>query len=453
MSFEEAILSVPMPSPTAEEGGRFWRMEDPVLNESRVLQRGGMWEHQRTWWNMPNFIKVLVGGYGAGKTNILCKRAISLALTNAPCPVALVSPTFPIARQTTILTLTDMLEGKRSLLGRAFRWTYNKSTHQFTIRYNGRKALIIIYSGDKPLSLRGPNLAAAGIDEPFIQDYEVFKQMIARVRHPEAVHKEICITGTPEQLNWGYDLCVGEDREKHDVAFVQASTRKNLALDPVYVARLGGAYAGKEADAYIDGAFRNLSAGAVYYAFDLIGNVQKIKAPEYATWGAGMDFNVNPMAFTVFWRANDHIHFVKDYELPNSDTEDACIKLTEDFPQVRTIYPDPSGKSRHTNAPGGQSDFSYIRRAGYDIEAPPDVYPRRDRFNAANGKLKNRDGKVTCTIDPDCKKLIKYLGLHTYELANKQEHMTHLLDAFSYPIVRQFPVIRNTLSMTKISGV
>lgn len=451
-----AAVERPISNEDGEIGG-FWRKLPPEFYDTGEQAIGGLFEHQLDWWNLPNFVRILVGGYGAGKTFVGSKRIISLALANAPCSVATVSPTFPVARQTVIATIAALLHGKESLFGQNFWWKYNASLHEFRIRFHGRHAHIICYSGDKPMSLRGPNLAAAYVDEPFIQDVEVFKQMIARVRHPAATHREICMTGTPEQLNWGYDLCVGDARDRHDVGYLQASTASNLALDDDYVPRLEGAFADKEAAAYIGGKFVHLGSGLVYYPFEKSEHVQDLEMPEGADLGVGMDFNVDPMAAAVFWRAGSHIHYIDEIELPNADTEYMCSILNEkynvDRQQLFEVYPDATGSARKTAAPGGKSDFWYIRRSGLSICARHSNPKRRDRYNAVNGKLKPVQGKPSITISPKCRKLRAYLSTYAYNLMKKQVGMTHLLDAFSYPIAYLFPVDRDQVKQRKLIGV
>jgi hypothetical protein len=335
--FDAFANVVDRPVSLSKDRDEFWRREEPIIQEqpdgTRQVLRGGMFSGQRQWWELPNFIKMMVGGYGAGKTSLGGKRAISLAFQNAPAPVAFVSPTYPLARRTVIPTIEALLAGKRAIFGNQFWYRFNKSTHEFKLRFRGRNGLIYIHSGEDPLSLRGPNLAAALVDEPFIQDRAVFEQMIARVRHPDAVHKEIGLLGTPEQLNWGYDLALGEDRDKHDVGVVTVSSRANLALDTKYVQRLEGALSEKAVQAYVDGRFIQLSTGLVYYGFKGIGseNVIDLPIPPGAEIGCGMDFNVNPFAFVVFWRAGSHMHYMFDYELENADTEYACSVLKEHF--------------------------------------------------------------------------------------------------------------------------
>lgn len=470
--YEDAMSPVQRMPMFSATGGDFWRKKEPVIREGKIVT-GGMFPAQRTWWDMTNFIKVLVAGYGAGKTNIGCKWIISMALACAPVPVVTVSPTFPVARRTVIHTIMELLAGKQSIYGaQGLWWKYHKTEHEFKIRRNGRTATIWCYSGEDPESLRGPNVGPVLIDEPFIQDEEVFKQMIARVRHPDAPYKQIGMTGTPEQLNWGYQLCVGKYRHQHDVNMVQASTRSNLALDSGYVKRLEGAYTGKAATAFVDGGFVNLAAGIVYYGFDPMpgGNVRDLPIPENAELGVGMDFNVNPFAFVIFWKAGSHMHVFEEFELPNADTEYACSVISDRFSRepydasgqggritkqiLRIIYPDATGNARKTSAPGGKTDFTYIRNAGFDIDAPHDNPKVKDRENAVNGKFAPRVGAPTLTISPSCTRLIEALSLYSHEQRNEkaQKAMSHIIDALGYPVNRLFPVDKDTLEIVKYTG-
>lgn len=443
---------------------KFWREEPPVFNELGKMIKGGMFPHQQAWWNLPNFFKVLVGGYGSGKTLIESKRALALAIQNAPVPIGTVSPSFPVARKTIIETIYSLCVGKQTIFGKdVFRFQYNKTFHEFVIYFHGRTARIYCMSGDDPDSLRGPNLGAAVIDEPFIQPQAVFDQMVARVRHPDSVMSEICLGGTPEQMNWGWDLCVGDLKQTNDVGLVQASTRLNLALDPSYVRRLEGVLTTKAAQAYIEGSFVNLSEGLMYYGFQGMGsaNVREFEnIPDGAELGAGMDFNVDPMTSGIFWKLGNHMHFFDEIELPNADTEYMCSTLVERYckPDAKVklynIYPDQTGNNRSTKSPGGKSDFWYIRAAGFNVCAPSQNPPVKDRYNAVNGKFSPKQGAPTLTVSSKCKKFIKYLSIVSHEGKNTeaQKPMIHLLDACSYPVYYLFPVSKETVTMHKLSG-
>ena len=454
-SFDNLIASVHHePTNRGRVITEFWNKEDPLIVEGQVI-RGGMFPHQRQWWELPNFIKALIAGYGGGKTYSGAKRVISGCLHNSPAPSAVVSPTFSMARMTTIAAIMDLCQGKESIYGKDFWWKYNAQYHEFTIRFRGREGKILIYSGDRPHSLRGPNLGQAWIDEPFIQEMEVFLQMMARVRHPAARVHEILLSGTPEQLNWGYDVCVGDLKYRYDIGVVTASTRSNLALPADYVGRLEQALSEKAAKAYVEGQFINLNEGMVYYAFDRDKNIRDLQEPPGAELGAGIDFNVNPMGCAVFWRRGDHMHFFDEIELENADTEYMASILTEKYKsRLRNVFPDSTGAARKTAAPGGKSDHTQLRDAGFIIHARHENPKRRDRYNAVNGKLKSRTGDVTLTVSPHCKKLIKYLTMHSFEDMNTdfQKKMTHLLDAFSYPVAYLYPVDKETLSVHRLTG-
>lgn len=448
------------------EPARLWRLEPPVLKDGpgSPIVRGGFWPTQRKWWELPNFVKLFVGGYGSGKTMVGCKRAISLALINGggtpeqAVPVAICSPTFTMARETTIVTTNELLEGKKRLYGSAaFDWKYNKTEHVWYFRHLGRYARLIQLTGEDPERLKGPNLGGVLMDEPFIQAKQVFVELHARVRHPRARRLEICGTGTPEQLNWGYDLVQGGDDEFRgiDLGVVFASSRENQALPPDYVKRLEGVLSERAAKAYIEGRFVSLSKGLVYYAFDHAEHVVPLPIPDGAELGCGLDFNVNPMAAVVFWRAGPHVHVFEEIELPNADTEYLCQELHArgHFARgLRNVYPDASGNARHTSAPGGKSDFHYIREAGFVVNAPQANPPRRDRYNAVNGRFKPKDGKVHLTISPSCRKLIKYLSQYSHETMNKQAGMSHLLDAFGYPVSHLFPVNSDIARELRLKG-
>jgi hypothetical protein len=185
-------------------------------------------------------------------------------------------------------------------------------------------------------------------------------------------------------------------------------------------------------------------------------NVQDIPMPRGAELGCGMDFNVDPMAFVMFWRAGPHIHFFQEFELPNADTEYACSILREKYvendvskrdPNVHrdsslyTVYPDPAGDYRHTSSPRAKTDFYYLQQAGFDIKSRSAHPLVRDRENAVNGKFKPMVGTTTMTVSPTgCKKLVKYLATYSHQLKNKQKAMSHLIDAMGYPLELPTPM-------------
>jgi PBSX family phage terminase large subunit len=422
----------------------FWRLDAPVLeqdsNGNNVVTVGGMWPTQRLWWDSDKRIKALIGGMGSGKTFQLGKRMISLALENAPSFVATVSPSYAMAMKTIIPTVQSLLARKRAQLGRTFWWRYVANPiPMVTVRYKGRTATIWFLSSDNPMSLRGPNLAAVGIDEPFMQPEVVYKEVVSRVREPTAVRREICLAGTPESLNsWGYDLCVGELGNTEETDVFRIATTENLSLPPSYIEDMKATYSAKALRAYLFGEFVDMTEGQVYHAFDHMDNVVSLPRHSAAQLGCGMDFNVNPMAATVFWHAGSHIHLIDEIELSNAGTEEMVIELKLRYPELVDVYPDASGGARKTAT--SKTDHSILKSHGYKLHHQPANPAIRDRINTVNGKLRNANGKVTCTIDPKCKKLKKYLATYTGKNTKADKEKSHLLDALGYPICELFPI-------------
>jgi hypothetical protein len=456
-----ALASLPPPpvarSESVESGeDGLWRTADPIFAPDGLINTGGMFEHQRDLLQLDNFIKVLVMGYGGGKSLIIGKRAIAAAIHNAPVPAAVICPSYPAAKLTAIPTIKALLEGKRQLYGPGFVWRFvGQSPMYFSIRHKGRNATIYVLSSDRPDSLKGSNLCFVALEEPFIQPIIAFEQAIARVRDPSARHREILLAGTPEQMDWGYDLCEGELRERYDVGVITGSTMMNLALPKNYAETMMKGYDAKAAEAYVMGKFVNLSTGVVYYGFDQAEHVVAREPVSGCRLGMGMDFNVNPMACCVFWWKGNDIHILREYEFPNSDTEYACKSVREDWGSgLEDVFPDASGRARATNAPGGRSDFTILREQGFTVNAKSANPSLRDRHNAVNGKFKPAVGRHSITIAPECKRLIKYFGRYTHEDRNKEKMkaMSHLLDAATYPIAYLWPVARGTVAEVKYDG-
>lgn len=420
----------------------FWRKEPPVF-DGTIAVKGGMTEPQREWWELPNYIRLLVGGYGSGKTNVLCKRMSALALENPGCPVAIVSPTFPMARETVIVTMREMLQGKKTLVPGFNFHELKQSPYVFFLSHGNRKGRVLIYSGEDPERLKGPNLAAAGIDEPFIQDRRVFEQMLARTRHPRARRREINLTGTPEDLNWGYDLAEGKLGKRYDVGVVRAPSRSNLALPDQFLRTLEAGYDSKTAQAYLEGYFVSLVEGAVYHAFSKENNVMRLARPDDAVPFTGWDFNVSPLCVSNGWVLNPedrdraHVHIESTHEFEDANTESAAAAMRQRS-DARLAYPD-SNVGRATNAPVGVTDHDYLRSAGYEVVTYPGGNPRRrDRWNTVNGMLQSPHLGVRFTISPDCEDLIRYLSTYAHKKIKQQEYMSHLIDASTYPITSMF---------------
>ena len=334
-----------------------------------------------------------------------------------------VSPTHGLAQKTIILTLKEIF--RRSDID----FTFNQNKGEF--RIHNWDGLIWIGSGDKPDSLRGPNLAWAGIDEPFIQKREVFEQMTARVRHPGATQSEIFLTGTPEELNWGYQLV---NDSKLDIGTVNASTLDNPHLPQDYKDSLLAAYSQEQIDAYVYGKFVNLTQGRVYKDFSRDKHVMKRETEGWEI-AAGQDYNVDANTVCIFAYTSKEIAVFDEIRLKNSGTYDMAEALKEKYPGIK-VMPDSTGSARKTSS--SQSDHDIMRQAGFQVLAPRKNPPVRDRVNAVNRLL--REERITFT---NCPNLIMDMERNVWrngDIDKRDPEQSHASDAIGYAINWLFPI-------------
>ncbi|MDP6049420.1 MAG: phage terminase large subunit [Candidatus Bathyarchaeota archaeon] len=401
-----------------------------------VIDSGTFLPAQKKFWNLPTYIRCLVGGYGSGKTYIGAIRLIYLSYVNSGIPVMYVSPSYKMARRTIIPTLKD-------ILGRAgLTFTHNKSENEIRImNWNG---VIWIGSGDDPHSLLGQSLAAVGIDEPFIQSKDVFDVALSRVRHPDAKQREIFLTGTPESLNWGYDLIANQE-QSYDVGVAFASTLENNYLPEQYKESLVSGYTEEMVDAYIHGKFVNLQEGRVYKEFSRDVHIYEREDIEelkkYHQVHIGMDFNVNPMTAVAFCKIGDTCHVFDEFFMANSTTFDMAEVIKEKYPNA-IIYPDATGAARKTSSQ--KSDHQILKEKGLRVYAKRKNPPVRDRVNAVNQLLRVND-KVSKFSMENCPKLINDLERVVWrkgDIDKTQLKLSHISDAFGYGVHYLFPVIK-----------
>jgi PBSX family phage terminase large subunit len=417
----------------------------PVLTPDKRIVSPGMWRHQAEFHTSEALITLLLGGYGAGKTEANAKFSVAMTMHNAPSPFMSVSPSYKMAKRTIIPAIKNVLDRN------GIRYVFNKSEHVFYIHGPNGLGVLWVGSGDDPDALKGSNLCGFSLDEPGIMDYEVFDQMMNRMRDPQARLLRAGLTGTPEQLNWLYEVALGDLRTSYpDFKLVQGSMLDNLALPQSFIDQRLSAYDGKLRQAYIEGEFVNLATGRIYYKFDRDIHVKHLNTEDWELI-AGMDFNVNPMAFCVIALKNDHAHVLKCYEQTDSDTAKACRIIATDFPQIREVYPDASGGSRHSSQRSG-TDHDIINSTDpaddWDLftinrKKNPDL---RDRWNTVNKRLEM--GRLTIepgSLEDKNENLIKGLEQLTHENLKKLDRLVHGTDAMGYPVEYKFNRISDNL--------
>jgi hypothetical protein len=105
------------------------------------------------------------------------------------------------------------------------------------------------------------------------------------------------------------------------------------------------------------------------------------------------------------------------------------------------VCPDPSGNSRSTKAPAGQTDFTILRKF-FSVSAPPAAPPIVDRVNNVQANLLAADGRRRLKVHPKAAHLIRSLDGLTYKddtrLPDKDSGLDHMADALGYLCWDQF---------------
>ncbi len=161
----------------------------------------------------------------------------------------------------------------------------------------------------------------------------------------------------------------------------------------------------------------------------------------------GIDFNVNPMSAVVAVRAVDECLVLDAIESPTSNTPVLADELATRYPG-RTIVtcPDPSGNQRKTSAPVGETDFTILRRAGFQVRAPGAAPPVKDRINNSNEMFYDKKTeRRRCRIHPRARPLVVGLSNLVFKEGTSQQEKgryDHICDALGYLLWREFNVMR-----------
>lgn len=370
-----------------------------------------------------------VGGYGSGKTTGACIKAMVLAGYNPRSAGMLVSPTFPMLRDTTRRTFLEILETNE--IGFTFRATENK------ILMHETGSEVWFRSADDPTRLKGSNLAWCGLDEPALMHKDAYLISLSRLREPKAKAIQLFLTGTHEGFSWLYDeFETGSTKKK----LIRSSTEENTFLPTTYIESLYENYDDEMVKQYIKGYATLLNKGRVYYCFDRLLSIKDNETNPAQTIKLCVDFNVNPLCWCIVQTLNGIDYVTEEVILRNSNTEYASRIVKEKYPNSNIIvYGDASGNQRHTSSVATDYEIMKSILNPYEVRvksADPLVI---NRINAVNSRLKNAKGERRLFVNSNCKTLIRDFEQVIYkegkrEIDKSSSDLTHVSDAVGYYI-------------------
>lgn len=359
------------------------------------------WPHQRTTiYDTTSAARSIVSGFSGGKTYALVRWAIIRAIQNpAGSVVLLISPKWLMSRRVIVPELVRALDE----LG--VQYSVNKT--DLTFSFIGRH--IWLGSGDKPLSLSGTTVACAGIDEPAIQDEEVDRRVVSRVRDPRASIRQILYTGTHEGLGWFY-------RRSQKIPTITVPMWFNRSLTQDTIDRQKERFHGDEVrfKMYVEGQAMALSGGIYTCCSD--ANLRRCTNPTEGETVVGFDFNVGFMCTPICRVLDDEIHVFTEVISTNTTTENHCDRLVAFLKERRMgtqrhgqfglelvghdgkridAWIDASGDARKTSAT--RTDRSIVKDSGFFPRSPASNPLVRDRVEIMQSALKRK----RLFIDPD----------------------------------------------------
>lgn len=375
--------------------------------------------------------KVLNAGRRFGKTFLALILLFTFAVNHANAICWYVAPTYKQAEQ---IAWEDL----KRLVPEAYVLKKNETDLSITLLNN---SVIALRGSDNPDSLRGPGLDALVLDEAAFQKKEVWKVM----RPMLADKKGWCLfISTPKGYNWFYDLYCAAENRKGWQRF-QFTTAEGGNVDAEEIEDAKAELDEKTFNQEFLASFETLT-GRIYYNFSR--ELNKIDSYTLATAPilVGMDFNVNPMSAAIAQRAGGQLIFFDEVDIPDGNTDAMCVELRRRYPKNPIfVYPDPTGNSRHTNAPLGQTDFTIIRSHGFTVLAPTKPYSTADKFNTVNAALCNVKGvRRVFVVKGKCLQLCKcwdgYCWKDDTGIPDKSGGLDHKSDAAAYLINYELPI-------------
>lgn len=358
-----------------------------------------------------------------------------------------------------------MVEGPGGILRHAPLWCLNAPRGPWP-KYEPSKRRITwpngswatIFSSEEPDQLRGFSGDTAWIDElaKFTNPRECWDNLQFGMREVSNDQPRICITSTPRPL----PLLEEIEEQKGTVTIIGSSYENRANLDPTWYRRTIVPYEGTELGRQeIHAEILSDVKGRVYSSFSKLpwpkGNVDEGVEDVGGEILIGQDFNVNPMASVIGVRVADELHIIDALELEFSNTEEVAGEYQRRYPGRKVIIcPDPSGRRRTSNAPAGRTDFSILRRAGFEVRSPSRAPLVRDRENNANAMYCS-GGRRRVRVHPRCKgTLIRALmGLQYKQnkgdgswtsVRDKGSGLDHVCDAADYLMWQEFRIIPDT---------
>ena len=391
--------------------------------------------------------RVVVAGRRFGKSYLSAIELFTFAVNNPGSNVWYVAPTYRMAK---------MIQWPQIKAIVPRHYVEKQNEQELMIRLvNG--STIILKGVDNPDSLRGASISFIVLDE--FQDISMEAWTMVLMPACSDKRAPALFIGTPKGFNHFYDLWLKGGVDKGWSSF-QYTTMQGGNVEPDEIEMARHNMSPRQFAQEFEASFETLS-NRIFYSFDRTKHLDpNIVWDGKRPLHIGLDFNVGIMAGVVaFIDDEKNIRIFDEIALENSYTIEVAEMLEHRYGKYKVpsfIYPDPSGKSRKTNAIGGLTDHKILEQFGHKIIAPKRALNNADGFANVNMALLNAKGDISLTVHPRCKRTIKTFEGWTYkvntETPDKESGVDHHGDAVKYLVNEVKPVITNRLAMANIKG-
>ncbi len=406
-------------------------------------------------------------GRQSGKSTYAINQVLIAAWERPSTKYWYVSPTYPQSR-VMYRRLVGMLWGCRDVM-------IKKNQTELRVKLINNSEIRFV-SGQVYDNLRGETLDGAIIDEVREQHHDLWPMVI---RPMLTTTKGWCrFVSTPSGYDHFYDLAQKAKDDPDWTVFTAPSTANPLFTKDEYEASRK-TLSEPQFRQEIMAEFVNLRSGKVYYAFG--EHNKRVTCPfvpdrlwsPYHPVVLGLDFNVNPMSWTLGQFVYDQWWWFDEIRLSN--TPEACDALVTKLLMMKeqghspTDYQvilcgDASGNARSTK--GNESDYEIIKQKLKSAQIKfrnitPAANPSiKDRVNAVNAKCRSADGGVRFYVhSANCRWLIHDLERVVWKTGadfvldpGKDKMLTHSSDSAGYPVAALSPV-KVTSGMSKMKVI
>lgn len=331
------------------------------------------------------------------------------------------------------------------------------------IRQKNESTLSIEFINRSILELKGADnedsLRGVGLDHTVLDEFAFMKKEAwTEVLRPALSDKKgtAMFIGTPDGFNYFYDLYTKGLDGEHGYNSWYFKSIESPFIDPEEIEAARKELDEKTFRQEYEASFETVS-GRVYYAFDRKENATVQDYEKGVQIKLCLDFNVNPMCWTVVQTIQGIDYAVDEIVRHNTNTEEMA-KIVGDIYGYGTqylIYGDYSGTFRSTRS----------RSTDYDIisEILPNAIIRTkpnpaviDRVNAFNARLKSASGERRFYININkCPSLVKDLEQVVWkegkrEIDKSNIERTHSSDGVGYYFEYEHSLKGNVKVQTRI---